>query len=68
MEVSGQFHAPATLPLRKEPMLSIAQKVGWTSDLTEMFWRRKDSLSLADNLTIIPPLFSHSRKICHMSS
>jgi len=34
MEVSGQLHAPATLTLTKEPMLSIAQEVGWASELT----------------------------------
>jgi hypothetical protein len=29
-EVSSQLHAPAALPLRKEPTVPIRQEVGWT--------------------------------------
>jgi len=29
MEVGGQLQFPATLPLRKEPLLPIGWEVGW---------------------------------------
>jgi hypothetical protein len=37
MEVSGQLHAPATLPPGKEPVVPIEEETGWAP---EMFWTR----------------------------
>jgi len=37
MEVSGQLHAPAALPLGKEPPVPIRQEAGWAQ---EPFWPR----------------------------
>jgi len=36
MEVSGQLHTPAALPLRKDPLLSIGYEAEWAllADLT----------------------------------
>jgi hypothetical protein len=32
MEVSGQFHAPATLPPEKEPLVPTEQEAGWAPE------------------------------------
>jgi hypothetical protein len=60
MEVSGQLHALATLPLGKEPLVFIGKEAGWTPELVWMLWRRGKSLSPARNRTsTIQPVASH---------
>jgi len=36
MDVGGQLHAPAALPLRKEPLISIGWETGWSPELVWM--------------------------------
>jgi hypothetical protein len=41
MDVSGQLHAPDTLPPRKEPLLPIGQEAGWAQEPVWMRWWRE---------------------------
>jgi hypothetical protein len=49
MEVSGQLHAPAALPLEKEPPVLIGYEVGWAPEPAWRLWNREKSLALAGN-------------------
>jgi hypothetical protein len=51
MEASGQLHAPAGLPLRKEALVFIEYEVGWAPELVCRLWRRKKPLTLTGNRT-----------------
>jgi hypothetical protein len=57
MEMGGQFHGPAILPPGKKPSLTIAQEVGWASNLVWTFRKREKSVALARNLILVllPP-------------
>jgi hypothetical protein len=44
MEVSGHFHAPATLPSGKKPQLSVGERAGWASDSVWMLWSKEKSI------------------------
>jgi hypothetical protein len=41
MEVSGQLHAPATLPLGKQPLVPIGEETGWALDPVCVLWKRE---------------------------
>jgi hypothetical protein len=41
--VSGQLHAPSSLPPSKELPVPIGQKVGWTPDPVWTTWWRENS-------------------------
>jgi len=41
MEISGQLHASATLPMGQEFLLHIDKETGWDPRLVCMFCRRK---------------------------
>jgi hypothetical protein len=43
VEVSSQFHAPDTLPLKSKLPLSFVQKAGWALELVCTLWKRKIS-------------------------
>jgi hypothetical protein len=45
MEMSGHFHAPASLPPGKEPVLPIAQEAGWTQSRSGRGGEEKNSQS-----------------------
>jgi hypothetical protein len=49
VKVSGQLHAPAALPPRKEPPVPIGEEVGWTSEPVWMIWRRENSWNYRDS-------------------
>jgi len=44
--VSGQLHAPAALPLDKEPLVPIGYEAGWIPEPVRTQWQRRMSLSL----------------------
>jgi len=41
MEVSGQLHAPAALPLGKEPLVPTEYEAGWDPEPVWTWWREK---------------------------
>jgi hypothetical protein len=41
MEVSGQFHDPAALPPRKEPLVPIGYEARWAPELFWTGWLRE---------------------------
>jgi hypothetical protein len=43
MEVSGQLHVPAALPLGKEPTVPTGQEAGWAPEPVWTLWRREKS-------------------------
>jgi hypothetical protein len=45
MEVSGQFHAAAALPLGKKAPVSIGQEAWWESELVCTLWRDKSCIA-----------------------
>jgi len=53
MEVSGQLHTPATLPLGYEPPVNIGQEASWSPQPVWTRWRREEIPSLL--LTVIEP-------------
>jgi hypothetical protein len=53
MEVSGQLHAPATLPPGKEPLVHIGQEAGWASELVWMQCWRENAQPLTVFKTLI---------------
>jgi hypothetical protein len=56
MEMSGQLHASAALPLGKEHSVPIGQEVGWTSESVWTTWIRENSLPYRDsnfNLSVV---------------
>jgi hypothetical protein len=71
MEVSGQLHAPAALPLGKEPPVSIGQEAGWVSKagLDDMEKRKFLALPGPKLRTLGHPAGSQSiYRLCHPSS
>ena len=46
-EVSGQLHAPATLPQGKQPTVSTVQEARWTPEFIWMLWRGEKFLATA---------------------
>jgi hypothetical protein len=54
MEASGQLHAPAALPLGKEPPLAIGQEAGWTPEpVWTRWWREKFPDPLEDSACVL---------------
>jgi hypothetical protein len=51
MEVSAQLHAPADLPLGKEPQVPIGYEAGWAPEPVQMQWGTEKSLAPARNQT-----------------
>jgi hypothetical protein len=51
MEASGQLHAHAALPPRKESRVPSGQEAGWAPDPVWTLWSREKSLSPAGNQT-----------------
>jgi hypothetical protein len=49
LEVNGQLHAPAALPPRKEPLVSIEYEVECTPVPVWTTWRREKSLPYRDS-------------------
>jgi hypothetical protein len=43
--MSGQFHAPATLPPKERAPLPSEQQAKWAPEPVATFWRRQKSLS-----------------------
>jgi hypothetical protein len=61
LEVSGQLHAPAALPPRKEPPVPIGEEVGWTSEPVWKSWRRENSWPHRDSnsdFSVVQPVAS----------
>jgi hypothetical protein len=52
IEVSGQPHTPAALPSGNGPSVPVQHKAGWTQQLIQTFWRRKQSLAPSRNRTL----------------
>ena len=46
MEVSGQFHPSAALPLRREPPVGLKERPGWASEPVWMLWNIEEILPL----------------------
>jgi hypothetical protein len=61
MEVSGQLHAPATLPPGKEPLVPIGYEAGWALKLLWTLWWREKLPASTGNPTLEP----HSCKNKH---
>jgi hypothetical protein len=51
MEVRGQLHASAALPLVKEPPVAIGEEAGWAPEPVWELWRREKSLASVVNQT-----------------
>jgi hypothetical protein len=49
LEVSGQIHAPAALPLGKEPPVPIGEEGGWATEPVWTTWRRQNCWSYRDS-------------------
>jgi hypothetical protein len=45
MEVSGQLHAPADLPLKEEPQVPNGWEAWWAPELVWMLWSTEKSLA-----------------------
>jgi hypothetical protein len=60
MEVSGQFHAPASLPPGKEPSVPTVSESGWAPETVWTLWNREKSLSPAGSR--IPAVQSVARR------
>jgi hypothetical protein len=45
MDVTGQLHAFAALPLKKGSLESTVQEAGWASEMVWTLWRREKSLT-----------------------
>jgi hypothetical protein len=45
--LNGKLYVQAALPLVKERPVPVMYEVRWFSELVEILWRRKESLSLA---------------------
>jgi hypothetical protein len=57
MEMSGQLHAPAALPLGKEPLVPIGQEAGWAPEPFWTRWFREKFPAPTGNLTpIVQPV------------
>lgn len=52
IEVSGQPHTPAALPSGNGPSVPVQHKAGWTQQLIQTFWKRKQSLAPSRNRTL----------------
>jgi len=64
MEVNGQFHAPTTSSLQKEPSVPIEQEAGWVLKPLWLLWRRDDVMPLlgpACLVTILTDSYSGCR-------
>lgn len=58
VDVSGQCHDPASLPVEKFPRVPIVKEPAWALEQFSTLWRRVKSLAFADNRTPISRLFS----------
>jgi hypothetical protein len=61
LELSGQLHTPAALPLEKEPLVTTGQETGWAPEPIWMTWRRENSLPYQDlksDPSVIQPIAS----------
>jgi hypothetical protein len=59
LEVNGQLHASAALPLVKEPPLPIGLEAGWTPEPVWTTWRRENSWPYRDsNFSVAQPVAS----------
>ena len=66
MEVRGQHHAPAVLPLKKPAPFE--QDAGWAPERLWTFWRRKSFLLLLRfKHWIVWPIAQSLHKLCHPS-
>jgi len=45
--VSGDWHAPAALPLVKVPQVAVKFEAGWAPELVRMLQRREKYLAMA---------------------
>jgi hypothetical protein len=52
MEVSGKHHAPAALPVRKEPPVPIGYEAGWVPEPVWMLCRRRKSYPAGNDILI----------------
>jgi hypothetical protein len=51
LEASCQLQAPAALPQRTEPSVSIAEETGWTAEPVWTLWTKDKPLALAGTKT-----------------
>jgi hypothetical protein len=60
MQASGQLHAPASFPSRKEPVVFIGYEAGWASEIVWTPRRRENLFTLTGvEPTAIETVTSH---------
>jgi hypothetical protein len=67
MEENGQFHAPITSSLQKEPSVPMEQEAGWVLEPLWLLWRRDYVMPLLGPahclVTILTELFWLQNKL-----
>jgi len=67
MDLSGQPHALATLPLADKAPLPIEHEAGWVQELVRMFWRRNFLFLLGIEPWIVQPIAWSLHQLCYTS-
>lgn len=67
MDMSGQPHDLAALPLENKVLLPIEHEAGWAQELVRMFWRRKLLFLLGIEPWIMQPIAWSPYQMCYTS-